>query len=51
MNAKGSIYLKIIKMICDNIMITVKHVLQLFYILYQQYAYNICTSLINTNVC
>ena len=37
-------------MICDNIIITVKHALQLFYILYQPYAYNIiCTSLINTN--
>ena len=33
-NAKGSIYLKIIKMICGNIIITVKHDLQLCYILY-----------------
>ena len=35
-------------MICGNIIITVEHDLQLFYILYQPYAYNIRTSLINT---
>ena len=41
--------LKIIQMICGNIIITVKQTLQLFYILYQPYTYNIHTSLINTN--
>ena len=47
-NAKGSTYLKIIKMICGNIILTVIHDLQLLFIL-QPYSFNICTSLINTN--
>ena len=36
-------------MISLNITITVKHDLQLFYLFYQPYAYNIHTSLINSN--